>query len=33
MIGSTLVKFKGGQQLLRLLGAGISGVGFHMLVM
>ncbi|MEL0630166.1 HupE/UreJ family protein [Psychromonas aquatilis] len=33
VIGSTLVKFKGGQQLLRLLGAGISGVGFHMLVM
>ena len=33
MIGSVATKFKDGQQLLRFLGAGISGVGFHMLVM
>ncbi|WP_160063052.1 HupE/UreJ family protein [Psychromonas sp. L1A2] len=32
-IGLVLLKLKSGAQLLRYLGAGIAGVGFHMLVM
>ena len=33
MIGLSSSKFNDGQQLLKLLGAGIAGIGFHMLVM